>query len=211
MTKAAPLWIFPALGAALIINGFLFLLLPLLTHTSPPAQNITEPLVLNLIQIREPEQPVPEEEEIIEPEPEPEEISEPFPPDLTQPHLPEMDMPPLRFDMKTALLTDSGAGFGFDPFFNAYELDHSPRPLVKTPPIYPYKAKRLAIEGFVKVKFLVDDKGAVSRISILKASPPGMFDESVLKILPTWRFSPGMIFGEPVSCWVETTVRFEVQ
>ncbi len=209
MNKQPLLWIFPALATALIINGFLFLLLPLLTHKASSVPDITEPIALNLIQVREQEPPLNEPEEIIEPEPE--KTDEPFSPDLTKPELPKMDIPPLPFDINDAALASPQTAFGFDFFFNADELDHAPRPIVKTPPIYPYMAKRKELEGFVKVKFLVDDKGTVSRISILETSPPGIFDESVLKILPSWRFSPGKIFGEPVSSWVVTKVRFELK
>ena len=35
--------------------------------------------------------------------------------------------------------------------------------------------------------------------------------DSVLKMLPTWKFSPGKILGEPVSSWVVTTIRFELK
>jgi protein TonB len=63
----------------------------------------------------------------------------------------------------------------------------------------------------VKVKFLVDEEGKVSRVSILESSPKGVFEESVLQTLPSWKFSPGRILGESVSTWVVTTIRFELK
>ncbi len=81
----------------------------------------------------------------------------------------------------------------------------------KMKPIYPYRAKRLNITGKVDVKFLVDEKGYVSSIKILKSIPDGIFDESVRKALASWRFSPGEFDGRAVSTWVVTTIEFDME
>ena len=60
-------------------------------------------------------------------------------------------------------------------------------------------------------KFLVDEEGTVSSVSVLDSSPEGVFEDSVLQTLPSWKFSPGRILGEPVSSWVVTTIRFELK
>jgi protein TonB len=38
-----------------------------------------------------------------------------------------------------------------------------------------------------------------------------VFEDSVLQTLPSWKFSPGKVVGEPVSSWVVTTIRFELK
>jgi protein TonB len=58
---------------------------------------------------------------------------------------------------------------------------------------------------------LVDEEGTVSHVSVLDASPKGVFEDSVLQTLPSWKFSPGKVVGEPVSSWVVTTIRFELK
>ncbi len=88
----------------------------------------------------------------------------------------------------------------------------SQRPVVtyKQHPLYPYRARRLRLNGEVEVKFLVDTRGRVSRISIERATPPHLFNDSVLAALPQWRFAPGRVDGAPVNTWVTTTLVFRV-
>ena len=209
MSERLPLWVFPALAFAILVNGLLFFLLPLLTQKDPSFSDMTEPTAVNLVRVRE-EEPPPPEEEPPAPE-EPQEIPEFFTPDLLRPEVKplEMDPVPFRIELNPRML--SGPQVALKRFYELGDLDHPPRPLVKMPPVYPYKAKRLEIEGYVRIKFLVDDEGTVSQVSVLDASPKGVFEDSVLQTLPSWKFSPGKIVGEPVSSWVVTTIRFELK
>ena len=90
------------------------------------------------------------------------------------------------------------------------EVDQIPTASVKTRPVYPYRARRLSIEGEVDVKFLVDRNGRVSKISIERASPPHLFEKSVVQALGKWRFIPGKVAGRPVNTWVTTTIVFKM-
>lgn len=90
------------------------------------------------------------------------------------------------------------------------EVDQIPVATMKSRPVYPYRARRLNLDGEVDVKFLVDTAGRVSRISILRSSPPKIFDNSVVTALASWRFSPGKVMGRPVNTWVTTTIAFRI-
>lgn len=92
--------------------------------------------------------------------------------------------------------------------FNLDEVDKKPQGLSTMPPIYPYKARRLAMEGYVKVIFLVNRKGTVSDLTILEAEPKDVFEQSVKKTLPKWRFKPAQKDGRPVDAWIKTTIEF---
>jgi len=206
-----PFWMVPALGFGLAVNAVLLLVLPMLSQVRSHDVDMTEPVGVNLVSIREKEPPPPEEEEPREMEKKEEpDIREQLQPDLVRPSLQALEMPAVSFRPDTRLV-GGPAGGGMGMSFNADELDHPPRALFKTPPIYPYKAKRLEIEGSVTVKFLVDRNGVVSQVSVLDANPKGLFEDAVLATLPTWKFSPGKILGEPVASWVTTTVHFELQ
>jgi len=222
MSERLPLWVFPALAFALFVNGLVFLLLPLLTQKGPAIPDMTEPVAVNLVRVGEEEPPLREDESPVPEMEEPEEMPEFFEPDLLRPDVQplEMDSVPFRVELnprlmggpRIALKGFQGQGEGDHPrFYEQGEVDHPPRPLVKMPPVYPYKAKRLEIEGFVKVRFLVDEEGTVSRLSILDSSPKGVFEDSVLQTLPLWKFAPGRVLGESVSSWVVTTIRFELK
>lgn len=98
-----------------------------------------------------------------------------------------------------------------DRVFDAEEVDVIPMVLDRKKPRYPMRARRLGITGRVEVRFLVDSSGAVKRIEILRAEPPGIFEKSVEKALKKWRFRPGVRSGHKVPTWMKTTINFELQ
>ena len=91
------------------------------------------------------------------------------------------------------------------------EIDHPLTPLVQVPPIYPMRARRRGIEGWVKVRFIVTEEGRVEDIRVLASRPQKIFDRPVLRCVSDWRFTPGTVGGVPVKTWVETTVRFDLE
>jgi len=206
-----PGWVMPCLAAALAINAVLFFLLPLLTQTRVTPELAGEPMGVNLVRLREPEPPQLEEEEVPRPPPQPPKpvMADSFQPELVQPRLPDLEMPVLNLQVDARILA-APSDIGLQLFYNAEDLDQKPRPVAEIKPLYPFRAKRMAIEGYVKVRFLVDDQGRVSRVTILESDPEGVFDASVVKTLPTWRFHPGRIMGKEVSSWVETKIVFEL-
>ncbi|PID76129.1 MAG: hypothetical protein CSB23_00180 [Deltaproteobacteria bacterium] len=95
--------------------------------------------------------------------------------------------------------------------FNSDEVDKTPQPVATTQPLYPYKAKRLGIEGMVRFRFLVDTSGKTSLLEILESKPPGEFDQAVRRSVKNWRFKPGTKDGRAVETWVKTTVQFKLE
>lgn len=94
--------------------------------------------------------------------------------------------------------------------FNSDEVDQQPQSVATMQPMYPYRAKRLGIEGEVQIRFLVDRTGKTSQVKILKATPPGEFDTTVEKTVTKWKFKPAVKDGRTVETWVETTIVFEL-
>lgn len=138
------------------------------------------------------------------------------------PQLPHMPMP--SFDLDALPDIDMGVAVSAPPqagppetaattlqaVYGLEEVDQAPQAMAKPRPVYPYRARRLNLEGEVDVKFLVDHDGRVSRISILRATPPNLFEQSVLQALEAWRFAPGKVDGRPVNTWVTTTIVFRM-
>lgn len=90
------------------------------------------------------------------------------------------------------------------------QVDTVPSVVGQPRPDYPYRARRRNIEGWVKVRFLVDRDGRVHDLTILSSSPMDVFDAAVRQAVPRWRFKPGNRSGRPVDVWVETTIRFKL-
>lgn len=104
-----------------------------------------------------------------------------------------------------------GGGPGDVPSeFNSAQLDKQPQIILKTEPVYPYSARRQNICGTVTVRFLVDPSGNVKRPSILKATPSGVFEKSVLEAISQWRFKPGQYRGRAVSTWMVLPIHFKL-
>ena len=111
-----------------------------------------------------------------------------------------LQMPPLEH---FSLNTQSG-------LFSESELDSPLTPLAKIPPIYPLRAARQSIEGWVKVRFVVNTSGLVENLTIIESEPAKVFDRSVINCVSKWKFKPGSVEGVPVLTQAETTIRFEM-
>jgi len=100
---------------------------------------------------------------------------------------------------------------GINGIFNQNELDNPLIAVAQLPPVYPLRARRQGIEGWVTVKFLVTEDGQVNSVSILDSKPSRAFDQSVRRCVKAWRFRPGTVAGEPVRTWVKTTIKFKLE
>ncbi|MDD2464963.1 MAG: energy transducer TonB, partial [Desulfobulbus sp.] len=190
-------WLKAALVAA-VLNLGLYLLMPALIATAPnkPAFETLVPQI-SLTRLRPPE--TRKNNEPVKP-PEPKPLQRPKPtttplptpklelPFELNPRLPSspntLNLPP----METALPQGN-----FSETFSVGQLDGPLTTLVQLPPNYPHSAKRRNIEGWVKVCFVVDENGIVGKVSVLAAKPAGVFEQSVLRCLSSWRFKPGTV------------------
>jgi len=215
--------IFIAPGLALLVNILLFALLPLFAQRGLYESDLETIIPINIIQFKRPKPLPPEEEKKELPEKKKPEKVIPTVKLMVQkrliPQRPEIETPQLTFEINPRLTVGMPVApppkeptiFRPKDSYPQGEVDQMPMPMFKMKPIYPYRAKRLNISGAVEVKFLVDTNGYVSNIKILNSYPPGIFDKSVLKALPSWKFSPGKVREHPVSTWVITTIEFKME
>jgi protein TonB len=202
-----------ATGIALAMNLTLFTIMPYLLNRQPPTP-VYDELVshINVIRMKRPDSKV--ERTTAKPAEKKEELppktpaSQPLQAKLIlpfeiNPRLPAgpatLDLPPL--DHMPYIQEAFGLG----------DLDGPLIPLGRISPVYPMTAKRRGIEGWVKVRFVVNEQGAVETITIVNAKPPGLFDQNVRRCISKWHFKPGTVEGLPVKAWVETTIRFELE
>jgi protein TonB len=196
----------PALGAALVFNLLLVVLAGVIIRAKDSKEKIVETSGVNLVDLAAPEPPEPEEPR--EAPPQKNEGPLDFTPDLARPDFSS----PSALDMGIAInigqfeTSDMAESFVFE----AYELDQPPQPVVRVPPVYPYRARERGIEGVVQVKLLVNADGSVGDVQILDARPKGMFEDAVMKCVPQWKFNPGKVEGKAVTAWVVTAVEFDL-
>jgi protein TonB len=65
-------------------------------------------------------------------------------------------------------------------------------------PVYPWRAKTLGVEGWVKLEITVAPDGTVSEASVLSDEPKGTFAEAAIRAIKQWRFRPAFHAGHPV-------------
>jgi protein TonB len=213
------------MALAVLVNILLFAGLPnMLSRETVPTD--TEPVqAVDFLRDKPGRREAPPKEKPPEPPPEPprvvpRQVSKAPSPSV---RTPQMNMPDFDFDVSPDMRLGVPVAAPRAPvaaapqptplkaFYGLKEVDQTPVATMKTKPPYPYRARRLRLNGKVDVRFLVDAKGRVERISILRADPPDVFDRSVLQTLSTWRFSPGTVSGRPVNTWITTTIVFKLE
>ena len=205
-----------------LINVALFAILPHFIREGHQLTELHDSIPIDLIRIKPPKPPPPEEEK----KPQEKEIKQKKTPkfqvDLSGPQKIEMDK--LSFEINPRLvegvpvvpppklldLTDQLPELR-KSFYDLSEVDEKPVALLKLKPPYPSRARQFNMSGYVKVKFLVDKLGQVSRITIFESYPEEVFDNTVRTTLPSWKFTPGKVQGKPVSTWVVTKIAFEME
>jgi protein TonB len=119
-------------------------------------------------------------------------------------------VPKLNFqaDPDLALHLSGGPSLGA---LASFEPDHTLMPVSRTPPRYPYQAKRRGIEGWVRVSFTVTGSGEVEDIVVEEAEPPGVFEQAALAAVARWKFRPRSVDGQSVAGRAEQLVEFKLQ
>ncbi|MAF79102.1 MAG: energy transducer TonB [Halobacteriovoraceae bacterium] len=114
----------------------------------------------------------------------------------------QVDAPQPQMAMTSPLASDS-LSFGNGPYLGGAVGggggggDREVMPLVRIEPQYPRKAAMSGKEGWVKLKFDVNETGAVENVSIIDAKPPRLFNQSAKRALLKWKYQPKIVDGKP--------------
>ncbi len=206
-----PKWLPPAFAFALAANTLLLTAAVLLSsEAESKKQDITAPT--QLVVLSAPQEAPPAEEKALEPEPPRREEAKPdLGPDLFQPDF-GGDLGGLGGEGAIAIDLSGGANSDLkqELVWETFELDTPARAIVKTAPMYPFRAREQGVEGVVQVKILVREDGTVGEVLIIDARPKDTFEEAVLASVPNWKFEPGVIQGKKVASWVVTALHFKL-
>ena len=94
-------------------------------------------------------------------------------------------------------------------YYLTRELDARPGIMTRTEPEYPEAAARRFLSGRVVLRLYIDERGAVERVEVLRAEPPGYFEDAASRAFLAARFSPGMKSGRPVKVQMTLEVDFD--
>lgn len=99
---------------------------------------------------------------------------------------------------------------GADGVYSLKEVDNIPKSLKSVRPVYPEYAKNMRIEGYVQVRFILDDKGRVTNSHVIKAVPDNMFENAALKAVNQWKFKPAKKDGKDVKVAMVVKLNFKL-
>lgn len=86
-----------------------------------------------------------------------------------------------------------------------------PRIVSSVRPPYPSSSRNASIEGTVYVKMLVNASGKVEEAFVAQSSGNAALDDSAVKTVYKWRFSPAKdAFKEKVACYITIPVNFQL-
>lgn len=139
----------------------------------------------------------------------------PLPPDFTPPPVvavvPEVEISFSQAPLSSATLTGPPS---------SAVIVHAPTEIPHTPPIpitshavtsddYPDLSVRLAEEGVVKIKYLVQADGTVGECAVITSSGSSRLDDAACAMVKRrWRFTPATEKGKPVAAYLLAEVSF---
>ena len=138
------------------------------------------------------------------PEEKPPEVKPPV--KLTPPPPPE-PMPKEFAEVESTSLT---TGFVYQPptvdlgtgntllTMNKNMPDNDARPIVRINPKYPIAAARDGIEGWVRLRFNINEIGAVTDITVLESQPKRVFNKAAKQALKKWKYKAKSVDGKMV-------------
>lgn len=77
-------------------------------------------------------------------------------------------------------------------------------------PRYTEEARQAQVQGVVILEVVIDQKGGVPEVKVLKGLPFGM-TESAIKTVRKWKYEPATLEGKPVAVFMVMTITFSLQ
>ena len=83
-----------------------------------------------------------------------------------------------------------------------------PTKIAEQPLVYPSMAIAARVDGMVIVEATIDTDGRVSNAKVLKGKP--LLNQAALEAVGTWRYTPTLLNGVPVSVIMTVVVQFKL-
>ena len=96
-----------------------------------------------------------------------------------------------------------------EPIVEFYALSEKPEVINKVEPVYPDLARKAGIEGMVVVKVLIDTKGNVDKVEVVKSHP--MLDDAAIEAAKQFKFKPGKQRDRYVRVWMTIPFTFRLK
>ena len=191
-----------SVAAGLVTTLTLFVIMQALIKSDmSPFSDLGKGQIIEFVRLKE-EVEIPE----VRPRPEP-----PPPPDEMPPDRPKIDFDP---DTKEGveIIREKFPPDDNGPIRPGFRADGDYLPIVKVAPVYPQRAQRRGIEGYVLLEFVVTTSGAVRDPVVVEAKPPGIFDRAAIEAALKFKYRPRVANGERMEVsGVRNLIKFELK
>jgi protein TonB len=86
---------------------------------------------------------------------------------------------------------------------------HTPRKIFDVKPLYPQIAQSAHVEGVVILEALIDARGHVTSVHVLRSIP--LLDQAAIAAVEQWTYTPTLLNGVAVPVVMTVTVQFTLQ
>ena len=104
-----------------------------------------------------------------------------------------------------AKISPEGSKGSITPSFGGAAYLSNPKPA------YPALARRMGLEGTVRLKVLISREGSALKIEIAQSSGHEILDKAATEAVKNWRFTPAHQGDSPVDEWVQVPVVFRLK
>jgi len=118
------------------------------------------------------------------------------PPETPQNEPDTSDSDGLNMDM--GFDVDVGGSEGLTGPGDGMMRDGDAQPIVRINPRYPPAAARDGIEGWVRLRFTIDETGGVTDVEVIDSEPARIFDREARRALMRWKYKPKTVDGKTV-------------
>ena len=91
-----------------------------------------------------------------------------------------------------------GADTGLSGPGGGLSSDGDATPIVRIEPRYPPSAARNGTEGWVQLRFTIDQQGGVTDVEVIDSEPRRVFDREARRALLRWKYKPKVVDGKPI-------------
>ncbi len=96
-----------------------------------------------------------------------------------------------------------------EPIVDFVDLSEKPREIHRALPVYPEMAKKANIQGMVVVQVLIDTKGNVEDVRVIKSNP--MLDDAAIAAAWQFKFTPAKQRDRLVKVWMSIPFHFRLK
>ncbi|TMP32315.1 energy transducer TonB [Pseudoalteromonas rubra] len=183
-------FLFSLLAGGAVTFGLFFFMSYLISGGADRADNKKEEIIVEIMS-NPPESDVQERKRVPPPPPPP-----PKQPPKPQPPQPDVNQSAgaIGFNMPSIDIGGTAGGLSGPGDFGR---DGEATPIVRIEPKYPPQAARDGKEGWVQLRFTINELGGVDDIEIIDAEPKRIFNREAKRALRKWKYRPKIVDGKP--------------